>query len=247
MDRKTLVISILIGILTNAVWVVLVELNSAPQILYLILLSLLSLILPFLVLNIYGLWKFGIKTVWDASSHKFSLVDQMKNSKKSFCFMGVSARTILDPQVEKLIIEKLLSKNDYVIKFLVFDYQETEKLKRRALEETGEESTANEWSDLMRSIIQMLLRIKNRLGQNGGERLQIKVYKSFPVFRMLIIDDEKILLNYYAPKHFPSEMSCVELTMLKDNVSLGNAFKKQFDEIWIEASTVNMKDSSVEK
>jgi hypothetical protein len=237
MDRRLIAESILLGMATNVLYELLRRFGEIPRWVSPTLTIILLLLLPFFVMQSYQFKARGMANVWRAKDRKFDLLTQIAASKKSLCFLGVSARTILQPQFESAIIQKLLTNHEFEMKFLLFDRRETQKLQRRATEETGDAETAKEWSEAMLSSIQMIVRIKRSLGKNG-DRLHARTYKSFPVFRMLIADDEHMLVNHYARNRFPSDLPCLEARKLQDPTSFGYAFRKYFEEIWLEADDV---------
>jgi hypothetical protein len=243
MDKKTIVISLLLGIAANAVFAALVRIISVPEYVRWGLTTVLLLILPFVTVYYLQLTKYGLVRVWEARAAKFSLSQQLLSSSKSLCFLGVSARTIMQPQVEAAIRQKLLTNHEYSIKLLLFDRNETEKLRRRALEETGDPDTAEEWAKSMTATIQMVLRIKKSLGK-AGERLHIKTYRSFPVFRILIVDDNRVMVNFYATGRFPSQSPCLEVRNPSNPNSFAYCLYKHFDELWREADTVQEEMNS---
>jgi hypothetical protein len=237
MDKKTIVISLLLGVAANILFAAIVRITSVPQYISWGLTGVLLLILPLFAVHYFQLKKYGLVRIWEARNRKFSLGQQLLTSERSLCFLGVSARTIMQPQVEEALRHKLLTNHEYVIKFLLFDRNETEKLRRRALEETGDPDTADEWAESMLATIQMVLRIKRSLGK-AGERVEIRTYNSFPVFRMLIIDESRVLVNFYAAGRYPSQTACLELRNPGNTTSFAYCLHKHFNELWRDAKVV---------
>jgi len=230
-------ISLLLGVAGNAAYAVLLRVADVPRPTEILLTVVLLLILPFSLLHSRQFGKHGFANIWDSKLEKFNLLNQIQSSKKSLFFLGVSARTIMQPQIESAILQKLLTNYEYEIRCLLFDQNETAKLRRRAIEETGDPDAADEWFKAMGSTIEMILRIKKKLGA-AGDRLQVRIYKSFPVFRMLIVDHELVLMNYYAKNRFPGDLPCLEIRGPQDPARFGYAFSKFFDEMWSEAELV---------
>lgn len=243
MNKRFLIVSLLIGVAANAVYALLLYVLHVPRPFEILFTISVLLLLPFALLEIRQFRKHGFARIWNAADNKFDLLTQIHSSEKSFFFMGVSARTILQPQNEAVIVQKLLTHHEYEIRFLLFDRHETVKLQRRALEETGNPETADEWSEIMKSTVQMIRRLKKTLGATG-DRLQLRIYKSFPVFRMLIVDSKYVLLTYYPRNRFPTNLDCLELRGPDDPSSFGYALRKYFDEVWSEAEAIGTRDEA---
>jgi hypothetical protein len=237
MDRTAIILAILLGLAANIAYGLLLKLVVAPEGIQWVITFVLLMLTAFLGIHYRRVASFGVAAVRNASGGAFSLEAQIAKSRSSLSFLGVSARTIIDPEIEAVIRRKLLTNAEYTIRFLLFDSREYEKLERRAYEETGDKATAVEWRASMQGIIRMLMRIKKALGESGL-RLQVKTYRWFPVFRMIIVDDSYILLNHYEKGRYPSAMPHAELTVSKNVETLGQAFKKFFEESWAEANEV---------
>jgi len=245
MDKRFVIVSLMLGVAANVAYALLLRIVEVPRSVQTSLMIVLLLILPFLVLHLRHFWRRGLVNIWDAKDEKFNLLNQIHESKRSLFFLGVSARTIMQPQIEAALMQKLLTNHEYEVRFLLFDRSETRKLRRRALEETGNPDAANEWATAMGSTIEMILRIKKTLAR-AGDRLQVRTYRSFPVFRMLIIDNRYVLMNYYAKDRFPAELPCLETGAPGNPSSFGYAFAKYFEEMWSEAQeTILERDTAV--
>ena len=235
MDRKTVITSVALGVAANLAYAALVGVSALPAALHWGLTAVALLILPFALVYYARLHKYGITNVWDPGDAKFDLAQHLGSSQRSLLFLGVSARTVMQPQVEAAIRQKLLTNHEFSMKLLLFDRMEIEKLKRRALEETGDASTAEEWAESMAATIQMLLRIRRALGA-AGDRLEIRTYRNFPVFRMLIVDADYVLVNFYAKGRFPGQSPCLEVRQPANPNSFAYGLQKHFDELWLDAT-----------
>src|SRR6266571_5576127 len=102
-DKRFIMISLLLGVAGNAAYAVLLRVADVPRPTEILLTVVLLLILPFSLLHSRQFGKHGFANIWDSKLEKFNLLNQIQSSKKSLFFLGVSARTIMQPQIEYAI------------------------------------------------------------------------------------------------------------------------------------------------
>lgn len=170
-------------------------------ILFVIIIILIGLLGYFLILQ-KRYKKFGISDI-QKSEVNLNLKKQLGSCESSLFFMGVSARTILTAETGRVINEAFAKNQQLSLRFLLFDPRETAKGKQRALDETGNEDIWDSWKNIILSGIKELSVLKQE-GRN--RKIEVRIYKDFPVFRVLLVDNKIIYMNYYGKGFRPSEM-----------------------------------------
>jgi len=162
------------------------------------------------------------------SLDQISLAHQLQICRKSLDFLGVSARTIMDNAAQPAIRKALANEPSLKLRFLLFDPRETQLGEQRAQDETGTATTWTSWSQLIRSVVAELQAISI---DHPGADIEVRIYKSFPVFRLLIVDHEEVFLNFYGKGVLPTALPALHLRA--DSVtSLASAFTGYFEECW---------------
>lgn len=199
------------------------EYSNLEYILFFILIILIGAITYFFIMQ-YRYKKFGVSAIQKSD---LNIEKQLKNCESSLFFLGVSARTILKAETGRVIAEAFLRNSQLSLKFLFFDPRETEKGRQRALDETGNENNWDSWKYIILSSIEELTVLK----QEGRNRnIEVRIYKNFPIFRFLIVDNCKIYMNYYGKGFRPSEMP--NLMSKKNRNGLYQAMEKYFECLW---------------
>ncbi len=208
---------------------------SSPIVL--ILSSLLQLrdIMPILIASVFPvhffLWKRKLKSygIWsiDAPHTSLNMNLQLQNCQNSFDFLGVSARTILDARGSQTIKKKIAETPNVKIRFLLLDPNEDEIGEQRAKDETGNIRDWIAWKKIISASIDELKNLKKEI---TTANIEVRVYKEFPVFRSITVDENFMYINYYGKGFRPSETP--NLALRKKSISLFNAFESNFDRVW---------------
>ena len=186
--------------------------------------------------------RFDITAIHDPHT-AMDLRQQLETCEKSLSFLGVSARTVVGAQGGQAIRAAFARTPNLKLCFLLFDPRLTAHGKRRAKDETGDEKTWDSWKGIIVSSIEGIEVLKRSLPQAD---IQVRIYKEFPVFRMFVVDESRILANFYGRNFLPSEISSLFLT--QGNNRLFNAYQRFFEELWgrsevvVDANTMKAAD-----
>lgn len=143
-----------------------------------------------------------------------------------FMFLGVSAGTTSKIQFLEKHLKSLskLQQSEYCVRFLLLD-PNSDQLAKAALEEEKNESPRTWKGDIETQIG----RLKDFAAAHNV-RIEIRTYDQFPIWRMIIVDDKKVALNYYLPA--TRRNSSPTLFLEYDETGLIHAAKREFDRIW---------------
>lgn len=158
---------------------------------------------------------------------EMDLKKQLIRCKESFVFWGVSARTIINQEGVNLIRTKYFQNPNIVFKFLLLDPREDEVGKKRAKEETGNEKIWDSWKKIISGSMEELAALKNEIPKLN---IEIRIYRTNPIFRMLEVDNSEIYLNFYCSNIIPTELPNFHL-IRKPN-SFYYAIEKSFEDSW---------------
>jgi len=233
---KAFVISVLAGIVPILIQYCITNKWSFLELTLIILLSISIALLFLMGSRILSYRKFGLSSIHD-SKKELNIISKLKTCQNGLSFLGVSARTILSAEARKSIEQAFAQNNQLSLKFLLFDPRETEFGKRRALDETGNEEIWDSWKYIILSSIEEL----GVLNSEGKKRkIEVRVYKSFPIFRALFVDSNTVFLNYYGKGFSPAEINCLKLTKGKN--SYYEALEKYYNELWNSSEIILSND-----
>jgi hypothetical protein len=196
------------------------------HILFFILIILIGVVIYFSMM-LFRYKKFGISAIQKSETH-FNLKKQLSCCEKSLYFMGLSARIILTAEAGKVITKAFAKNNHLSLKFLLFDPREKAKGRQKALDGTGDE---NNWDNLWKNLILSSIGELSVLKKNHrNSNIEVRIYKDFPIFRFLIVDDSTIYMNYYGKGFAPSEIP--NLMIKKNRDGFYQAIEKYFECLW---------------
>jgi hypothetical protein len=199
--------------------------TTFEQILFLILIILIGIVTYFSIM-LFKYKKFGISSV-QKSKNDFNLEKQLSRCKSSLYYMGMSAGTILTPETGSVITVAFAKNHLSSLKFLLFDPREKEKGRENALKGIGYNNWDNSWKNkILTSIGELSVLKENHKNSN----IEVRIYKDFPIFRFIIVDDNTIYMNYYEKGYAPSKM--LNLVIKKNRGGFYQAIEKYFNCLW---------------
>lgn len=160
-------------------------------------------------------------------------MDALEQAQSRFYFLGVSAKsTAYNANLANHLVRLRNNHFGYEVKFLVMDPSDTNSFKARAADEND---NANSWAHDMKSSITRLQTISTQTGVN----IQIRLLKDqYPLWRMVIIDNQSIFLNYALQAKRINESYVVHLK--QDRASIANTYMKQYDLLWEKATPLDI-------
>lgn len=159
-----------------------------------------------------------------------SLEDQLKFCENRICFFGISARTTThNPNFEKKI--KCMPPGSEIQFLLLNPYCDVLKEKAR-----DEGETPDAWVNDINSSIHRLRDLAQTYARHNI-KIEVKIHDLFPMWRMLILDDDKIFLNYFLSAQRGSQSPMLEINKEKNGIF--NAYEIQFKKAWAEAKIPN--------
>ena len=115
-----------------------------------------------------------------------------REAQGSIKFMTISGRSIYDGDVEEALASK---PSTFTMKLLLFDWNSSHFLAKmrdeRRKTKTDIELARHKASDIARSFL--------NLADDHDINVQIKLYKEYPVWRMIIVDENRAHVGYYPP------------------------------------------------
>lgn len=147
--------------------------------------------------------------------------ESLSTATTSIEFWGVSAnRTARSPSAQQAMLR--VAANGGSVRFLLMDPNGI-SLARRASDE-GEQ--ADSWA---REIESTVTRLKS-FGEHNGIALQVRYFDTYPVWRYICLDGNRIILNWFLPRK-PGHHS-PELLISSRTDGLLWPLRKAFDEAW---------------
>ncbi len=167
----------------------------------------------------------GINNIYTTKKNSFSKI--VENANNSFFFLGISAkRTNSSPIIQKKIIE--IGRKNGEIRFLLLD-PDSENVKKRA---DDEKDDYNSWKNEINATI---TRLKS-LEKKHNITIQIRVFDEYPVWRMNIIDSNKIYLNYFLLNKQGAQSPQIEL--IENDNSIFWPLFNTYNELWKKSKVV---------
>lgn len=159
-------------------------------------------------------------------------MNALEKAQSRFYFLGVSAKSTAYNNDLPIQLTRLRNNNyGYEVKFLIMDPSDIQSITARA---SDENDSPNSWTHDMKSSISRLQAIAAQTNVN----IQIRLFKNeYPLWRMVIIDNHSIYLNYALQT---KRINQSHLIHLKQNpASLANTHMKYFDQLWNRATPLD--------
>lgn len=164
----------------------------------------------------------GLKKVFKKFDNAPPTLDLLKKAKTHFCFLGISARSFFEFEDLEDILQKK-AREGCKFEFLLLD-PNSEFLELKAKDENDDPIA---WKSDIRAGIERLVSIGERL---GTEKLDIRTYNAFPIWRGIFIDENEAYISYYPHGH-RGKYSPIISVKNKD-ISLYDPFRDFFRELW---------------
>jgi hypothetical protein len=147
-----------------------------------------------------------------------------RSAKRNVKFMTISGRSIFSGDVE----EALQSSNDnFSLQILLYDWRATDfEVKMR-----DERRTTEPEIERARRKAKEIAREFCDLGQQHTLNLQVRLYKDYPIWRMLIVDNKIAYVGYYPPNKRGYE-GPMFVFRKDDKESLFYPMNQYFDWVW---------------
>ena len=162
----------------------------------------------------------GIDCIYTKEANP-SLDDYITSITSSFYFWGISAnRTVNNINLREKLV-KIGHKNGE-IKFLLLD-PNSSTLERKAKDENVD-------PDNLRKDIQATIQRLKSYVEKYNIKIEIRFYTDFPIWRLCVIDNKKIYLNYFLSNQQGPESPLIEIRPVSNGIFGG--FIKEFNETW---------------
>jgi hypothetical protein len=153
-----------------------------------------------------------------------STADALKKAITTCDFLGVSAKSTADSREVAAQFERLsLASSKHKIRFLIMNPDAQKAISKRARDE---QVNPQAWpNDMQGAIINL-----KTLTDKKNIDIEIRLYDSYPLWRMVIIDNQCVYLNYALPARKINSSHLIKLDHSKN--SLAHTFIKLYENMW---------------
>lgn len=179
-----------------------------------------------------GLFEAGFCKVSEDQAKPFGT--NLENVSKSYKFLGVSAEFLLQEKNFWKIVQQKTLQEDCYFQIILLDPDAKELVERHRKTEGFYQSTEALSHRLKTSITEIASFVRECDG-----KLQIRLYRELPIFRLAIVDDLYAFINFYGAKNLTG-VQTPQIAFLKTEKSYFIAFKKYYDQIFAESTQYNI-------
>lgn len=138
-----------------------------------------------------GLHIAGFSQVFEKANQSLRLTVEL--ASRSYKFLGVSAQFVLGTQDFRELVRRKTQQEGCHFQILLLNPDSEEILERHA---TLEGSTKEAVSfDIRHSIASL-----RQLAKECNGKLEVWLYRDLPLFRLVLVDDERVFVNFYGAK-----------------------------------------------
>lgn len=156
----------------------------------------------------------------------------LENITKSYKFLGVSAEFLLQEKNFRSIVKQKTTKEDCRFQILLLDPDAKELVEKHRITE-----------GFYKNPEAMILRLKHSIAEfkdlanECDGKVEIRLYRERPVFRLILIDDKLAFINFYGAKDMTG-VQTPQIVFVKTEQSFFIAFNKFYNRILSESKTI---------
>lgn len=164
----------------------------------------------------------GAERIFSSFGQAPSILELIKEARKEFCFLGISARSFFESEEIEDILKKK-TREGCKFKFLLLN-PNSQNLARKAKDE-NDSPTA--WKNDIEAGIKRLETLRREI---GPDKFDFRTYSIFPIWRGIFIDDIDAYISYYPHGHRGKYSPIIHFRNI--DKSFFNPFKDYFIELW---------------
>ncbi|MCP5108182.1 MAG: DUF4062 domain-containing protein [bacterium] len=158
-----------------------------------------------------------------------------KSANSIVKFMTISGRSVSSGDVEEALKTKGI---DFRFKLLLFDWNSPHFEKKMRDERRGSQSEIDRAAEKACNVAKDFL----KMGEAFEIDLEVRLYSEYPVWRLMIIDNETAYIGYY-PKGKRGYEGPMFIHPLNEDGSLFYPVNQYFDKLWVQSGpSLNLGD-----
>jgi len=155
------------------------------------------------------------------NKEKLAISDVLHEARSEVCFLGISAKRSFSDDTFKDFLSKH-SGTAMRVRVLLLD-PACDAFARRAQEER---ESAQSWTQEVAATINKLCHYRNTYGVD----IQVRYYRLYPVMRLIIVDNRKLIVNFFLEGRRGTESS--QLVFEDSESDVARFFLKWFNAVW---------------
>lgn len=165
----------------------------------------------------------------------------MKKSRRKIRFLGIaSSKWLNDEKLMEKTIRRLCSDNSGGIEFLLLN-PNSDYAKRMDLAcSNGKKLTTESINKCLAKLSNIILKICKDNNMYNIENFQIRLYSRFPIYRLIIVDDESIYMSFYEPGSDGRNNSQIKISGKRKN-STYKCLINYYNQLWNDEKTIIYK------
>ena len=165
----------------------------------------------------------------------------MKKSRRKIRFLGIaSSKWLNDERLMEETIRRLCSDGSGGIEFLLLN-PNSDYAKRMDLAcSKGKRTTTESINTCLSKLSNIILKICKDNNMYNIESFQIRLYSRFPIYRLIIVDDECIYMSFYEPGSDGRNNSQVKISGKRKNATY-KCLINYYNQLWNDEKTIIYK------
>ncbi len=165
----------------------------------------------------------------------------MKKSRRKIRFLGIaSSKWLNDEKLMEETIRRLCSDSSGGIEFLLLN-PNSDYAKRMDLASSKEKkSTTESINKCLEKLSKIILRICKDNNMYNIDNFQIRLYSRFPIYRLIIVDDESIYMSFYEPGSDGRNNSQIKISGKRKNATY-KCLINYYNQLWNDEKTIVYK------